>query len=72
MFSVLKEEVPMSELVMDRAQFLFRERREGGGDRPRGRPPKVFVDPNGRLHVGDAVPETEGPGLSEIRQAVFA
>jgi hypothetical protein len=60
----------MSELVLDRVQF-FRERREDG-ERPRGRPARIFVDPNGRLHVGDSVPKTEGPGLSEIRPAVFA
>jgi hypothetical protein len=32
----------------------------------------VFVDPGGRIRLGDAVPENEGPGLSEVHQAVFA
>ena len=30
------------------------------------------VDPGGRIRIGDDVPESEGPGLSEIHQAVFA
>jgi hypothetical protein len=61
----------MSELVLDRVQLLFRENREGVG-RPRARPGKVFVDPDGRLHIGDAVPKDDRPGLAEIRQKTFA
>jgi hypothetical protein len=62
----------MAELVLDRVQFLLRENREGGPERPRQRPQKIFVDPSGRIRFGDSVPENEGPGLSEVHQAVFA
>ncbi len=62
----------MAELVLDRVQLLLRENRQRGDDSPRERPRKIFVDPGGRIRVGDAVPENEGPGLSEVHQAVFA
>jgi len=62
----------MADTVLDRVELLLRENRDRGDDRPRERPRKVFVDPSGRIRVGDAVPELEGPGLSEVHQAVFA
>ena len=62
----------MAELVLDRVQLLLRENRKGGNDRPRERPLKIFVDPDGRIRLGDDVPENEGPGLSEVHQSVFA
>ncbi len=61
----------MSDVVLDRVQSLLRESREKGETLPRERSRKVFVDPGGRIHFGDS-PETEGPGLSEIHQSVFA
>lgn len=61
----------MSDAVLDRIQLLLRESREKGEDLPRERARKVFVDPGGKIRIGDS-PETEGPGLSEIHQAVFA
>jgi hypothetical protein len=62
----------MADTVLQRVEFLLRENRDRSDDRPRERPRKVFVDPGGRIRVGDAVPQTEGPGLSEVHQAVFA
>lgn len=58
--------------VLDRVQLLLRESREKGEQLPRERARKVFVDPGGRIRLGDDVPESEGPGLSEIHQGVFA
>ncbi|HSM92158.1 MAG TPA: hypothetical protein VLT47_04665 [Anaeromyxobacteraceae bacterium] len=62
----------MSVDVLERVQTLLRESREHGEELPRERSRKVFVDPSGRIRLGDDVPETEAPGLSEIHQAVFA
>ena len=62
----------MSETVLQRLELLLREGRDRGEDRPRERARKVFVDPGGRIRLGDDGPETEGPGLSEIHHAVFA
>ncbi len=62
----------MSDTVLDRLELLLRESRERGEELPRERARKVFVDPGGRIRIGDEVPDTEGPGLSEIHQAVFA
>lgn len=62
----------MSDAVLDRLQLLLRDTREKGDPQPRERARKVFVDPGGRIRLGDAVPQNEGPGLSEIHQAVFA
>ena len=63
----------MSETVLQRLELLLREDRDRGGDaRPRERAKKVFVDPGGRIRLGDSVPENEGPGLSEVHQGVFA
>ncbi len=62
----------MSDTVLQRLELLLREDRERGDDRPRERARKVFVDPGGRIRLGDTVPENEGPGLSEIHRGVFA
>jgi hypothetical protein len=62
----------MSETVMHRLEVLLREDRERGDDRPPERARKVFVDPGGRIRIGDTVPENEGPGLSEVHRGVFA
>jgi hypothetical protein len=62
----------MSDTVMDRLQLLLRDDRERGDELPRERARKVFVDPGGRIRLGDAVPENDGPGLSEVHQGVFA
>ncbi len=62
----------MSDTVMQRLELLFREDRERGDEQPRERARKVFVDPGGRIRLGDAVPENDGPGLSEVHQGVFA
>jgi hypothetical protein len=62
----------MSDTVMQRLELLLREDRERGEGRPRERARKVFVDPGGKIRLGDALPENEGPGLSEVHQGVFA
>lgn len=62
----------MSDTVLQRLELLLRESREGGDEQPRQRSKKVFVDPGGRIRLGDAVPENDGPGLSEVHQGVFA
>jgi hypothetical protein len=62
----------MSDAVLDRLELLLRESREKGEALPRERARKVFVDPGGKIRIGDDVPETDGPGLSEVHQAVFA
>ncbi len=62
----------MSDTVLDRLELLLRESRDRGEELPRERARKVFVDPGGRIRLGDDVPETDGPGLSEVHQAVFA
>ena len=61
----------MSDTVLERLELLLREDRERDDDRPRERARKVFVDPGGRIRLGDTVPENEGP-LSEIHRGVFA
>jgi hypothetical protein len=58
--------------VLDRVQVLLRESREQGESLPRERTKKVYVDPSGRIRLGDDLPQSEGPGLSEIHQGVFA
>jgi hypothetical protein len=62
----------MSELVLDRLQLLFREHREGRAERPRGHPPKILVDPTGKIRIGDPGRGDEAPGLAEVKPAVFA
>ena len=62
----------MADTVMHRLALLLREGRARGDEQPRERARKVFVDPGGRIRLGDTVPENEGPGLSEVHQGVFA
>ena len=62
----------MSDAVLDRLELLLRESRDRGEELPRERARKVFVDPGGKIRIGEDVPSTEGPGLSEVHQAVFA
>jgi hypothetical protein len=62
----------MSESVLNRLEVLLREGRERGDVTPRDPARKVFVDPSGRIRVGDAVHRDDRPGLSEIHQGTFA
>ena len=62
----------MSDTVMERLELLLREDRERADEQPRERARKVFVDPGGRIRLGDSVPENDGPALSEVHQGVFA
>jgi hypothetical protein len=62
----------MSESVLNRLEVLLRDGRERGDAPPREQGRKVFVDPGGRIRVGDAVHQDDRPGLSEIPPGVFA
>ncbi len=62
----------MADTVMQRLELLLREDRERGDEQPRERARKVFVDPGGRIRLGDAVPENDGLALSEVPRGVFA
>ena len=62
----------MAELVLDRVQFLLRDTRADGIDRPLARSQRILVDPAGRIRIGDSVPDDDRPGLAELRQNVFA
>ncbi len=62
----------MSDAVLDRLALLLRESRDKGEELPRERARKVFVDPGGKIRIGGDLTPSEGPGLSEIHQAVFA
>jgi hypothetical protein len=43
-----------------------------GGQRPAARRRQVFVDPNGRVVIGDGPDDGEQRMLSEVHLAVFA
>ncbi|HTT72210.1 MAG TPA: hypothetical protein VMG32_13380 [Anaeromyxobacteraceae bacterium] len=62
----------MAESVLDRLREVVLDNRERREERPAARGRQVFVDPGGRIVLGDAVPEGEGHALSEVHQAVFA
>jgi hypothetical protein len=62
----------MSDAVLDRLRLVLLDSRREAEARPRERARKVFVDPGGRIRLGDDLPSDEGPGLSEVHQAVFA
>ena len=42
------------------------------GDQPRDRGRQVFVDPSGRIVIGDRVDADDARQLSEVHPAVFA
>ena len=62
----------MSTSVLDRLRELVLDNRERREERPLEARRKVFVDPDGKIHLGDDLPEGEGHALSEVHQAVFA
>ncbi len=62
----------MSDAVLDRLQGLVLDNRREGDPAPRERRKKVFVDPGGRIRIGDDLEPDEGIHLSEVHQAVFA
>jgi len=62
----------MVKLDLERLREVVLENRRGGEARPRQRGRQVFVDPSGRVLLGDDVGLDEGRQLSEVHQAVFA
>ena len=62
----------MAKLDLERLRDVVLENRRSGDERPRERRRQVFVDPSGRVVLGDDVGLDEGRQLSEVHQAVFA
>ena len=62
----------MSQLDLERLRAVVLDNRRGGEDRPRERRRQVFVDPGGRVIVGDDVDADGARQLSEVHQGVFA
>ncbi len=63
----------MSQAVdLERLREVVLDNRRTGDHLPRERRRQVFVDPSGRIVIGDAVGDGETRQLSEVHQAVFA
>lgn len=62
----------MSDTVLDRLATLLHDARRTADEPPKGKRKKVFVDPGGRIRIGDDLAPGEGQHLSEVHQAVFA
>lgn len=63
----------MAEAVLDDLKRVVNDNRRDGEVAPRDKRRKVFVDPSGRIVIGDRLPrDDEGRSLSEVHQAVFA
>jgi hypothetical protein len=62
----------MSEVDLDHLREVVLDNRRSGDHRPRDRRRQVFVDPGGRIVIGDDLTDDESRQLSEVHQAVFA
>ena len=63
----------MAQLDLERLRDAVLEGRQGGGAAREGdHRRQVFVDPSGRVVIGDAVDDGERRMLSEVHLAVFA
>ncbi|HYS80729.1 MAG TPA: hypothetical protein VEM76_08460 [Anaeromyxobacteraceae bacterium] len=62
----------MAQLDLERLRTVVLDSRRSGEARPRERRRQIFVDPSGRVLLGDDVGQDEGRQLSEVHQAVFA
>ena len=62
----------MSQLDLERLRSVMLDNRRGGDEQPRERRRLVFVDPSGRVLLGDDVDSEGARQLSEVHQAVFA
>ena len=62
----------MSQLDLERLRAVVLDNRRAGEARPRERRRQVFVDPSGRVLVGDDADADGVRQLSEVHQAVFA
>jgi hypothetical protein len=62
----------MSDAVLDALRLTLFDSRREGPDQPVERRKRIFVDPGGRIVIGDDVEDGDGLQLSEVHQAVFA
>jgi hypothetical protein len=63
----------MSDAAFADLRELLLDNRRTGDVAPREKRRRVFVDPAGRIVIGDRLPQgDEGQSLSEVHQAVFA
>ena len=62
----------MAQLDLERLRDVVLEGRKGGAARPCNPRRQVFVDPSGRVVIGDGVDDAERRMLSEVHLAVFA
>ena len=61
----------MSQVDLEQLRDVVLDSRKRRDDRPRDRRRQVFVDPAGKVILGDDL-EDEGRQLSEVHLAVFA
>ncbi len=59
-------------LDLARLREVVLDNRRNGDHQPRDRRRQVFVDPSGRIVIGDGVDADDARQLSEVHQAVFA
>lgn len=57
---------------LGRLREVVLDNRRSGDHRPQDRRRQVFVDPSGRIVIGDGLQDDEARQLSEVHQAVFA
>ncbi len=62
----------MAQVDLEHLREVVLDNRRSGDHRPRDRRRQVFVDPGGRIVIGDDVEDGEARQLSEVHQAVFA
>jgi hypothetical protein len=62
----------MSQVDLEHLREVVLDNRRSGQPRPRDRRRQVFVDPGGRIIIGDDVADGADRELSEVHQAVFA
>lgn len=62
----------MSQVDLERLREVVLDNRRSGDARPRERRRQVFVDPGGRIVIGDDLGDDDARQLSEVHQATFA
>jgi hypothetical protein len=62
----------MSDAVLDALRLTLFDSRREGLDQPVERRRRIFVDPGGRIVIGDDLEDGDGLQLSEVHPAVFA
>lgn len=53
-------------------ETLLKNQQSGAGERPQEQSSRVFVDPNGKIVMGEDVRGKQERTLSEVPQSVFA